>query len=188
MSTGVSARALRRSTTILQRPCWSLRRSVAARMLPRQAKPTDGPESESPGCIIPVAWARRSATCCSSKPLVTVGNHRSPEWTVAARTQRGPRDAVPSVADASWDSRPPRPATGMAAGRYKADISLRREERTSLVKQHQQPGDEIHSRRPGGLELGDRSCSALYCLARFVMSESVSKSIAQCHTHTVPPN
>jgi hypothetical protein len=39
VSAVVSARALRRSTTILQRSCWSLRRSVAARLLPQRTEP-----------------------------------------------------------------------------------------------------------------------------------------------------
>jgi hypothetical protein len=39
VSAGINARALRRSATVLQRSCWSLRRSVAARLLPRRAEP-----------------------------------------------------------------------------------------------------------------------------------------------------
>jgi hypothetical protein len=42
-SPGSSARALRRSATVLQRSCWSLRRSVAAGLLPDAPSLTFGP-------------------------------------------------------------------------------------------------------------------------------------------------
>jgi hypothetical protein len=52
---GVSARALRRPATVLQGACWSLRRSVAARLLPDAPNPTLEPQSEPPVCVNPAA-------------------------------------------------------------------------------------------------------------------------------------
>jgi hypothetical protein len=43
-SPGSSARALRRAATVLQRSCWSLRRSVAAHLLPDAPSLTFGPQ------------------------------------------------------------------------------------------------------------------------------------------------
>jgi hypothetical protein len=47
-SPGSSARALRRSATVLQRSSWSLRRSVAARLLPDAPSLTFGPQPLEP--------------------------------------------------------------------------------------------------------------------------------------------
>jgi hypothetical protein len=43
VSAGASARVIRRSVTLFQRPCCFLRRLVAARLLPDTPSPTFGP-------------------------------------------------------------------------------------------------------------------------------------------------
>jgi hypothetical protein len=83
-SPGSSARALRRSATVLQRSSWSLRRSVAACLLPDAPSMTFGPqpgdhlsrtveEASPPPPVpairrprplgVPMAW-KAVATCC----------------------------------------------------------------------------------------------------------------------------
>jgi hypothetical protein len=52
-----------------------------------------GPQSESPARIIPATRAAGSMTSGSSGPLATAGDRCCLCWTVATRTQRGPRSA-----------------------------------------------------------------------------------------------
>jgi hypothetical protein len=62
-SPGSSARALRRSATVLQRSCWSLRWSVAARLLPDAPSLTFGPQ---PGDHLSRDRGRDVATAASA--------------------------------------------------------------------------------------------------------------------------
>jgi hypothetical protein len=130
VSVGFSARANRRSATILQRSCWSPRRSVAARLLPRRAKPDlrdhnpnrplvssqlrerDGrrpavpPNRRRP--VVPVAAHARPLRCGPSadRAPVRTARCRTPAGSSAAGPHRRSRPAPPTAPRSTRPARP----------------------------------------------------------------------------------
>jgi hypothetical protein len=97
-SAGIGARALRRSATIFQRPCWFLRWSVAARLLPK-ARPDLWDLNLNRPLAHPSCLTKGQPTCGSSEPLVTVDARARPLWHAPSAGRVRPGHAVGRVAD-----------------------------------------------------------------------------------------
>jgi hypothetical protein len=123
---GVIARAIRRSATVLQGSCRSLRRSVAARLLPGQAKPDlrDHNLIRPPASReLPEPRARRAAVApCRSCPLSTT----PALWCRCATDPVRTEVPVPSGRGRLRRSGPPRLGTDRRAGHGKASVNLTR--------------------------------------------------------------